>query len=119
MRTRFAFVRSTLPLIATALALTSCNGQGGVDWPRAAKCAAAPAADVLRRVVDVLERGADRPSLDELARQHGAEVVACVLDDLFRVGTRVGAASEQVELSQRARAALDLVGTEPSVEPEP
>jgi hypothetical protein len=64
--------------------LISCGGSSPprVDWPAVAKCTDIGHSDLLGTVQDVLLNPDVEPSaeLERLAQEHGAELVACVVD---------------------------------------
>lgn len=107
-----------LILFATA----ACGALQRVDWPKVAQCGpdVSDLVGVVSRVLladgddaeSVSDRG--RGELEQLAANHGANVVACVIDRLVRDWTAPGASQDAVRIAgaERGRAFLQDVGTE-------
>ena len=80
-----------LCLALVLAALTSCKTLGPVVWPTTVKCLSAPASELVAKVRVIVEQdglaGAFSDDaikgLEELARQYGPDVIACVLHELI------------------------------------
>jgi ATP-dependent protease Clp ATPase subunit len=78
-------------VVVAVLAATSCKTLGPVIWPTTVQCLSAPASAVVAKVRVIVEQdglaGAFSDdaikALEELARQYGPEVIACVLRELI------------------------------------
>ncbi len=106
-----------LRLILILFALTGCQTplpKSPVDWPKLAQCAP-PVDDLIATVSRVLLQSIDvQEELTELAREHGAEVVVCLVDQLRLDWTAPGAASspKRTAATTSAQDFLKAVGTE-------
>jgi len=107
---------STLNGIVLLLAATfsACHtGMTKVNWPELARCGPG-IEDIIGSVSEVLlNKGAVRTELENLARVHGTTTVVCAVERLRSDWMAPGAAAspERVEGVQRATAFLDEVGT--------
>ena len=119
MRTILIAVVMVVSVACAPSCLPESQG-GGLDWPKIAKCG--PGVDDIVGTVEriLLSDGtgsiSDRAKseLEQLAQQHGANTVACLVDLVVSGWTAPGAAPlpERVEGARRGRAFLATVGVE-------
>ncbi len=113
-----AAIAATFLLVAFA---PGCDAIPGVDWPTALHCGSRAADDLFPTVSGILldgsgdsmsERG--KRGLEDLALEHGADIVACLVDRLIQRWTAPGATTspERSEAVTRAQAWQVDVGTE-------
>jgi hypothetical protein len=117
-----------IPILLAAMAITllcaAClpdSQGGGVDWPEVAHCGPS-VPDLVSDVSHVLLAGGDpAPQLRDLAVEHGADVVVCLVDLLRRDWTAPGSAPEPHRLAaaRRAQDWLTSVGTRVEHDGEP
>jgi hypothetical protein len=120
------------PLLMLALAsffllLGCCTPRGPVAWPKYVACAGEAVPDIVGIVGRILLSGQpDEYTLSEdgfhdlegVAREHGAGVVACLVDRLIHDWTDPGKSQEPelVAAAQRGRSFLARVGTHTALE---
>lgn len=98
-----------------------CRPSGPFHWPEVARCLP-DVSDLVGTVTQILLRDARSSSasgetkrlLEQLAREHGADTVLCLVDRLMRDWTSPNASSspERVAAAGRAEAWLAEVGTQ-------
>jgi hypothetical protein len=72
--------------------LPACGLFGPVDWPKVAQCGGEIASDLLGVVSRILLVGAAvDDQLQQLAEEHGAKTIACVVDEVVNTYRRPGA----------------------------
>lgn len=105
-----------------AFSLPACATLKKVEWPKLLNCASDVGADLVDDVTQILYvEGVDKHTigdkakdlLTDLARDHGADVVACVVQRLIDTWTAPGAAAEprRAAAADRAKDFLYGVGT--------
>lgn len=101
-------------VVVAVLAATSCKTLGPVIWPTTVKCLSTPASAVVAKVRVIVEQdglaGAFSDdavkALEELARQYGPDVIACVLSvliDEYTAPTGMQAPPDRVAAARRSQ----------------
>lgn len=103
------------------LILSACGSLPGVEWPDVVQCGSREADDLLPEVSTILldDVGTTlgpvgKHRLEQLAIDHGAGVVACLVDRLVQRWTAPGATTspERSDAVQRAQAWQTETGTQ-------
>jgi len=109
----FALVTLTLAFCHT---LPACGTLGRIDWPKVAECGGELASDLLGVVSRILLGGSadHKAQLEQLALEHGASTVACVVDEVVNTYQRPGASMtpETKAAAERGTAFLTEHGVE-------
>lgn len=108
-------------LLCASTTLYSCGPLSRVDWPKVATCGAPAGDEIIGTVSRVLLQDGHSPSLgdaargelEDLAREHGPKLIACLVHELVDAWTSPGAAYEPTRAAGAARGQgfLDAVGT--------
>lgn len=120
MRTITLVLATVASALCTAPSCLPETQVGGVDWPKVAKCG--PNVDDVVGAVErvLLSDGtgslSDRAKheLEQLAQQHGANTVACLVDLIVQQWTSPGAAQlpDRIAGASRGRGFLSAAGVE-------
>lgn len=120
------FLASITLAFVFALSLPACSKLPPVKWPELVNCGTDAGRDLVDDATQILytDGGIDKHTigdkakdlLTDLARDHGADVVACVVQRLIDTWTEPGATAEprRTAATDRARDFLAKVGTDTS-----
>lgn len=121
---RLLAVFPLVAVLAVACSSSSCvKGDSPFRWPDVAKCGS-DVGNLVGTVTQILlnDTGATAPSestkdkLEQLARQHGASTILCLVDQLSRDWTAVGASASPERFNAGMRGKVFLADTGTSIQ---
>jgi hypothetical protein len=105
-------------MLLAAFAAVGCK-PSHIDWPKAVSCFGTPSAELVAQVRSIVEQDGLDEALEDLARSHGPDVIACVLRELIDAFTAPTGMQSPPEKMAAARRIQDFFNEKQIQVPKP